>query len=58
LPFGLATLLGMMPAALAFSMLGDSIESANRWTFIGGVLLFVILIVFSLIMRRSKVMKR
>jgi uncharacterized membrane protein YdjX (TVP38/TMEM64 family) len=58
LPFGLATLLGMMPAALAFSMLGESIESANRWTFIGGVFLFVILIIFSLIMRRTGVMKR
>ena len=58
LSFGLATLLGMMPAALAFSMLGDSIESANRWTFIGGFLLFIILIIFSLIMRRSGVMKR
>lgn len=58
LPFGLATLLGMMPAALAFSMLGESIESANRWTLIGGVFLFVVLIIFSLVMRRSGVMKR
>ena len=58
IPFGLATLLGMMPASLAFSMLGDSIESANRWTFFGGVFLFVILIIFSLIMRRSGVLKR
>ncbi len=56
--FGLATFLGMMPATLAYSLLGESIESANRWSFIGGFFLFGLLVVFSLVMRRSGVVKR
>lgn len=57
-PFGLATFLGMIPAVLAFSLLGDSIESANRWSFFGGLILFVVLILFWVGMRRGGIMKR
>lgn len=56
--FGLATFLGMIPAALAFSLLGESIESANWWSLIGGLFLFVVLIVFSVVMRRGGMLKR
>lgn len=58
LAFGLATFLGMIPAALAFSMMGDSIETANRWTLVGGAVLFVFLLLFSLCMRRSGRLKQ
>ena len=54
LPFGLASLLGMIPAALAFSLLGESIESASRWSFMGGLVLFLLLLLFGLGVRRSK----
>ena len=52
-PFGLATFVGMLPATIAFALLGDSLESANRWSFIGGVALLGILLIAAACMRWS-----
>lgn len=57
-PFGIATILGMIPAALAFSLLGESIETASRWSLLGGLVLFLVLLFFSLLIRRSGMMRR
>ncbi len=51
--FGLATLVGMLPAAIAFSLLGDSIASANRGSLIGGVVLLSLLLTVAVCMRKS-----
>lgn len=45
LKFGIATLLGMIPATLAFSILGSSFASANLWlTVVGSFLLFLLIL--------------
>lgn len=55
--FGLATLIGMLPATIAYSLLGDSLESANRWTLFGGFGLLVILLLSALYFRQSAIWK-
>ena len=45
LKFGIATLLGMIPATLAFSILGASFAEANIWFAVAGSLLLFLLIV-------------
>ncbi len=57
-PFGLATFVGMLPAALAFSLLGDSLTSANRWSLIGGAGLLSVLLLSAACMRKSAVWRR
>lgn len=51
--FGLATFFGMLPATIAFTLLGDSLEKANRWGLIGGGVLLGALVLLALCMRRS-----
>ncbi len=45
LKFGVATLLGMVPATLAFSILGGSFAAANVWLTAAGSLLLLLLII-------------
>ncbi len=54
-PFGLATFVGMLPAAIAFSLLGDSLASANRWSLIGGAVLLGLLLTVAACMRKRTV---
>jgi uncharacterized membrane protein YdjX (TVP38/TMEM64 family) len=56
--FGLATLVGMLPAAIAFSLLGDSMASANRWSLIGGAVLLGLLLASAAGMRKSTAWRR
>lgn len=52
--FALATFVGMFPAAVAYSLLGDSIESANRWSLIGGGILLTVLVMGMFLFRKSR----
>ncbi|MDA0999036.1 MAG: TVP38/TMEM64 family protein [bacterium] len=56
--FGLATFFGMLPATIAFTLLGDSVEKANRWGLIGGGVLLGVLLLAALCMRRTAIWKR
>ncbi|MEE9275138.1 MAG: TVP38/TMEM64 family protein [bacterium] len=51
--FGFATFVGMLPATVAFTLLGDSIESASRWSLIGGAILLAALLAGAAVLRRS-----
>jgi len=57
-PFGLATFVGMLPAAIAFSLLGESLASANRWAFIGGAVLLGLLLAGAACWRQSPMYRR
>ncbi len=52
--FALATFVGMVPAAVAYSLLGESIESANRWSLAGGAALLILLLAGTYLVRRSR----
>jgi len=51
--FGLATFAGMLPAAAAFTLIGDSMESARRWSLIGGGALLLALLASAAVLRRT-----
>ncbi len=55
--FGFATLIGMLPATIAYSLLGDSLESANRWALFSGFGLLAVLFISVLCMRQSAIWK-
>lgn len=52
--FALATIVGMFPASVAYSLLGNSIDSAGRWSLIGGTILLVVLLLGTFFFRRTK----
>lgn len=56
--FGLATLVGMLPATVAYTLLGDATDSANRYSLIGGAALLVLLLTGSVIFRKIQYHKR
>ena len=51
--FALATFVGMLPAAIAYSLLGESIESANWWSLAGGAVMLTALLAGTLIFKKS-----
>ncbi|MED5579389.1 MAG: TVP38/TMEM64 family protein [Nitrospinota bacterium] len=51
--FGVATLFGMIPATLAFSILGSSFESANQWLTGVGAFILLLLVVFGFLGKRK-----
>ena len=53
--FGIATFFGMLPATIAYSLLGDSLESANRWALFSGLGLLAVLFISVLCMRQSAI---
>lgn len=51
--FGLATLIGMLPATIAYSLIGDTSESSNILSVAGGAVLLVLLIVGAWFLREG-----
>jgi uncharacterized membrane protein YdjX (TVP38/TMEM64 family) len=51
--FALATFVGMLPAAIAYSLLGESIESASRWSLAGGAVILTALLAGTFIFKKS-----